>query len=282
MRFEPLTPHIGADVLGLDLKKPLSQAEADQLYGGLIKHLVLFIPDQELAPRAHEALAASFGPLEPPHPLYPHLPGHEPIMLLEYGPDRRPDNDVWHSDVTFKQEPPFASVLLSKIIPPTGGDTLWASMYAAYEALSSPLQKLLDGLEASHDIFTGFGMLEPGDDRYERLQKLDRKAHTVRHPVVLTHPISGRKALYVNSSFTSHIIGLRPAESRALLDLLFEHVKSPEFQVRLRWRPNMIAIWDNRSTQHFAVSDYYPARRLMHRITVTRDSRVGTTRAAAE
>lgn len=282
MRFERLTPNIGANVHGIDLNHPLSQAAANQLYDGLIEHLVLFFPGQDVTPAAHEALAASFGPLGPPHPLYPHLPGHVPIMILEYDAERRPDSDVWHSDVTFKQNPPFASVLRSKIVPPHGGDTLWASMYAAYDALSESMQRFLDGLEASHDIFTGFSYLEDGSEQHEMLQKLDRKAHTARHPVVLRHPASGRKALYVNSCFTSHIVGLKPAESRALLDMLYRHVMNPEFQVRLRWQPNTIAIWDNRSTQHFAVGDYYPAHRLMHRITVTEDVRVTAKRQAAE
>lgn len=282
MRFERLTPMIGAVVHDIDLNRPLDSTTADQIYGGLIEHLVLFFPGQDVTPDAHEALARALGPLEPPHPLYPHLPGHEPIMILEYGPDRRPDSDVWHTDVTFKLDPPFASVLRSKIVPGHGGDTLWASTYAAYDALSEPMRRLLDGLEASHDIFTGFSYLSPDSDQHEMLMKLDRKAYTVRHPVVLTHPATGRKALYVNSCFTSHIIGLKPAESRALLDLLFNHVHNPEFQVRLKWQPDMIAIWDNRSTQHFAVGDYYPEHRLMHRITVTHDVRVNARQMAAE
>lgn len=281
MRFERLTPHIGANVQDIDLNRPLSPAAADQIYDGLIKHLVLFFPGQDVTPEAHEALASSLGPLEPPHPLYPHLPGHVPIMVLEYDDKRRPENDVWHTDATFRQQPPFASVLRSKIVP-NGGDTLWASMYAAYDALSGPMQRFLEGLEASHDIFTGFSYLAPGTEQHEKLQKLDRQAHTAIHPVVLTHPRSGRKALYVNSSFTSHIIGLKASESRALLDFLFRHVQHPEFQVRLRWQPDTIAIWDNRATQHFAVSDYYPQHRLMHRITVVTDDRVTARRAAAE
>ena len=280
MRFERLTPNIGAHVHDIDLNRPLGQEAADQLYDGLIQHLVLFFPGQDVTPEAHEALASSFGPLEPPHPLYPHLPGHAPVMILEYDAKRRPENDVWHSDATFKRNPPFASVLRSKIVPAHGGDTLWASMYAAYEALSGPMQRFLGGLEASHDIFTGFSYLDPGSDQHDKLQKLDRKSHTVIHPVVLTHPRSGRQALYVNSSFTSHIVGLKPAESRTLLDMLFRHIVNPEFQVRLRWQPDTLAIWDNRATQHFAVSDYYPQHRLMHRITVIEDARVAAKRAA--
>ncbi len=274
IRFEPRAPVIGAVVHGIDLNEPLDEAKAACIYRGLIDHLVLFFPEQDITPGAHVEFARTFGPLEPRHPLYPHVEEHDQIMVIENDEARPPDNEVWHSDVTFKPDPPFASVLQAKVLPPAGGDTMWANMYAAYEALSEPTKAMLDGLTAVHDMHHGFDYLRArGEtDRVRALDALDRKKVTAEHPVVLTHPVSGRKLLYVNPAFTSHIVGLSPAESRRLLALLFQQTATPRFQVRFRWTPNTIAFWDNRCTQHYAVGDYYPHYRKLQRVTITEDS----------
>ena len=283
IRFEPVTPTIGAVVHGIDLEKGIDDTTAAAIHGALMAHLVLFFPEQDISPRALLAFARQFGPLEPRHPLYDCVAGYEEIMIIENDAERPPDNEVWHADLTPKPQPPFGSVIQAKVLPPAGGDTMWANMYAAYETLSEPLRGLLDGLTAVHDLHQGFAYLEERGEaeRVEALRGLDRKAFRARHPVVVTHPATGRKLLYVNEAFTSHIVEVSPQESRQLLDLLFAHIAQPRFQVRYRWTPDAIAFWDNRSTQHFAVGDYYPHYRKLQRVTITEDLRAPRLAAAS-
>ena len=272
LNFQPLGPYIGAQVSNLDVSRPLSDAQFEQLYHGLLRHQVLFLRDQVITPEQHRALAIRFGDLHI-HPVYPHADGVEEIIVLDTHQDNPPDNDNWHTDVTFIETPPAIALLASKVLPEAGGDTLWTSGIAAYEALSAPFKALLAGLTAEHDFKKSFQEYKyrKTEEEHQRWQQAVAKHPAVQHPVIRTHPVSGKKALFVNEGFTTRIVDLSEKESETLLSFLFSHVTKPEFQVRWRWQPNDLAIWDNRVTQHYANADYYPARRIMQRATVLGD-----------
>jgi taurine dioxygenase len=267
-RIDPLSPALGAVIEGIDLAKPLSDRAFGAIRDALYDRLVLFFPDQTLTPAAQRDFAARFGPLHV-HPIYPNVPEVPEIMVLDTDGKNLPDNDNWHTDVTFIETPPLGAALYARHLPPAGGDTLWLSTIAAYEAQSDRLKKFLLGLTATHDFEKSFPR-----DRYAtpeeraRWEKARADNPLVIHPVVRTHPATGRKALFVNSGFTTRINELSRAESDALLAYLFEHVTRPEFSVRHRWRVNDLALWDNRVTQHYATVDYLPHRRIMHRATI--------------
>ncbi|WP_336794653.1 taurine dioxygenase [Pantoea anthophila] len=272
LSFTPLGPYIGAQVSDLDVSRLLSDAQFEQLYHGLLRHQVLFLRDQQITPEQHRALAVRFGDLHI-HPVYPHAEGVEEIIVLDTHQDNPPDNDNWHTDVTFIDTPPAIALLASKVLPAAGGDTLWASGIAAYEALSEPFKQLLTGLSAEHDFKKSFQEYKyrKTPEEHQRWQQAVDKHPPVQHPVIRTHPVSGKKALFVNEGFTTRIVELGEKESDAVLRFLFAHATKPEFQVRWRWQPNDLAIWDNRVTQHYANADYYPARRIMQRATVLGD-----------
>ncbi|WP_311790913.1 MULTISPECIES: taurine dioxygenase [Pantoea] len=272
LNITALGPYIGAQVSNLDLTRPLSDTQFEQLYHALLRHQVLFLRDQLITPHQQRALAARFGDLHI-HPVYPHAEGVEEIIVLDTHQDNPPDNDNWHTDVTFINTPPAVAILASKLLPESGGDTLWASGIAAFEALSAPLKTLLEGLHAEHDFKKSFQEYKyrRTAEEHQRWQEAVAKHPPVQHPVIRTHPVSGRKALFVNEGFTTRIVELSEKESDAVLALLYAHATKPEFQVRWRWQPNDVAIWDNRVTQHYANADYYPARRVMHRATVLGD-----------
>ncbi|MDR6348777.1 taurine dioxygenase [Pantoea sp. SORGH_AS_0659] len=272
LNFTALGPNIGAQVSDVDLSRPLSDAQFEQLYHGLLRHQVLFLRNQVITPEQQRALAIRFGDLHI-HPVYPHAEGVEEIIVLDTHQDNPPDNDNWHTDVTFIQTPPAIAILASKLLPESGGDTLWSTGIAAYEALSEPFKTLLNGLQAEHDFKKSFQEYKyrKTEEEHQRWQQAVAKNPAVQHPVIRTHPVSGRKALFVNEGFTTRLLGLSEKESDALLNFLFWHSAKPEFQVRWRWQENDVAIWDNRVTQHYANADYYPARRVMHRATVLGD-----------
>ncbi|MRT26453.1 taurine dioxygenase [Enterobacteriaceae bacterium RIT697] len=272
LSFTALGPNIGAQVSDVDLSRPLSDAQFEQLYHGLLRHQVLFLRNQVITPEQQRALAIRFGDLHI-HPVYPHAEGVEEIIVLDTHQDNPPDNDNWHTDVTFIQTPPAIAILASKLLPESGGDTLWSTGIAAYEALSEPFKTLLNGLQAEHDFKKSFQEYKyrKTEEEHQRWQQAVAKNPPVQHPVIRTHPVSGRKALFVNEGFTTRLLGLSEKESDALLNFLFWHNAKPEFQVRWRWQENDVAIWDNRVTQHYANADYYPARRVMHRATVLGD-----------
>lgn len=272
IKIQALGPWIGALVSDLDLTRPLSDAQFEQLYHALIRHQVLFLRDQPLTPQQQRQLAARFGDLHI-HPVYPHAPGVEEIIVLDTHDDNPPDNDNWHTDVTFIETPPAGAILTAQLLPETGGDTLWASGIAAYQALSEPLQGMLSGLQAEHDFRKSFQEYKYrcSEEEHQRWQQAVAKNPPVLHPVIRTHPVSGKKALFVNEGFTTRIVGLKEKESEALLNFLFDHVKKPDFQVRWRWQVGDVAIWDNRVTQHYANADYLPQRRIMHRATILGD-----------
>ena len=207
------------------------------------------------------------------HPIYPNVPDVPEIIVLDTSTANLPDNDNWHTDVTFIQEPPMGALLSAKLLPPSGGDTLWASGVAAYEALSQPFQTMLAGLTAEHDMIKSFPAHRFARTPEERLRWEAGRVNNppVTHPVVRRHPVSGRRGLFVNEGFTTRIHELSTKESDAVLRLLVEHVAKPEFTVRWRWKTNDFAFWDNRLTLHYATSDYLPHRRVMQRATLLGD-----------
>jgi len=263
---------LGALVTGVDLSGELSAAEVGRLGELLVAHQVLFFRDQPLTPQAQARFAARFGTLHV-HPIYPVLPELPEIMLIDTHPGFLPDNDNWHTDVTFSPTPPLAGILAAKALPATGGDTLWSSSSAAYESLSEPMRGFLDGLTAQHSVAKSFPAERWANDpaAKERYERAIAKHPPVNHPVIRTHPVSGRKGLFVNEGFTTHINELPPPESQAVLAFLFAHVGRPELTVRWKWRVDDVAFWDNRVTQHYAIADYLPERRTMHRATVNGD-----------
>ena len=274
MSFEvtPLTRSFGAVVSGVDLSKDLADSAVAGLSELLVERKVLFFRNQPITPQAQRDFAARFGTLHV-HPIYPVLPELPEILLLDNHASFLPDNDNWHTDVTFSKTPPLAGILAAKHIPPVGGDTLWSDSTAAYEALSEPLRRFLDGLTARHSVAKSFPPERWQSDPAfkERYERAVAKHPPVDHPVVRTHPVSGRKGLFVNEGFTTHINGIKPRESEALLKFLFAHAGQPEFILRWRWSVDDVAFWDNRNTQHYAVADYLPERRTMHRATVNGD-----------
>ena len=272
LNFTALGPNIGAQVSDVDLSRPLSDAQFEQLYHGLLRHQVLFLRNQVITPEQQRALAIRFGDLHI-HPVYPQAADVKEIIVLDTHDNNPPDNDNWHTDVTFIQTPPAIAILASKLLPESGGDTLWSTGIAAYEALSEPFKTLLNGLQAEHDFKKSFQEYKyrKTEEEHQRWQQAVAKNPPVQHPVIRTHPVSGRQALFVNEGFTTRLLGLSEKESDALLNFLFWHSAKPEFQVRWRWQENDVAIWDNRVTQHYANADYYPARRVMHRATVLGD-----------
>ncbi len=268
--FHPIAGAIGAEVSNIDLHAPLDAESVAALADGFVTHQVLFFHDQEIDHADHLALAQHFG--EPvAHPAYPTVDEFDTINILEVTTASPPKIDTWHTDMTFMERPPLGSILRARVVPEYGGDTLFASASAAYEVLSDRMQRYLDGLEAVHSFAHGFrhSLAEPGGA--ERLAPAIAQNPPIRHPVVRTHPVSGRKCLFVNRLFTTTIAGMAEHESDALLRFLYEHLEAPEFCCRLRWRPGTLAFWDNRATLHRPVNDYWPAHRRMERITIAGD-----------
>jgi len=272
LKVTPLTPSIGAIISEVSLNKDLNSDTIEQIYSALIKHQVVFFRDQNISPESHLKLAESLGEIDPGHPVYPHVEGHQSIVLLKNDANNRPDTNDWHKDLTFKPNPPFASILHGVKVPKVGGDTLWASMSAAYDKLPNGWKEHLEKLEAIHDMgtFRNDFYKEGGIDSVNNALK---KVGSAVHKVIGTHPISGLKYLNVNQSFTRNIVNESQGPSDHILQFLFQHISKPEFQVRFHWEDNSVAIWDNRITQHYAVFDYLPEFRHMQRVTVVNDKR---------
>ena len=275
MKIERLSPALGAVISGIDLNATLNDEAQQGLQAALVEHQVLFLRQQFLQAEQQRDLALLFGDLHI-HPIYPAHERVAEVMVLDSHKQDLRDNELWHTDVTFIQTPPLGCVLSAQQVPEFGGDTLWASSTAAYAALSKPMQALLDGLSASHDIrksfpATRFALTDADAARFE---KAKQDHPPVSHPVVRTHPVSGKKGLFVSEGFTTHINELTETESDALLRFLFAHATHPNFQVRWHWQAGDVAIWDNRATQHFANFDYGAAHRIMHRATVLGDKPV--------
>ena len=267
---QPLAGALGAEIHGIDLSGDLNEEALSAIRALLLEHEVIFFRDQDIAPAQQKALALSFGALQT-HPAYETVEGFPEITILESTAEKPTRIEAWHSDMTFRKHPPMATVLRSVIVPERGGDTLWSSMTAAYNGLSPTVREFLEPLCAEHSFTHGFreSLAEPGGQ--ERLADAVAANPPVRHPVIRTHPETGKKVLFVNSLFTTHIEGLSRAESDAVLKLLFEHVTTAEYTCRFKWQPHSIAIWDNRSTQHKPINDYFPAHRRLQRITIDGD-----------
>lgn len=280
LTLDPLGPSFGAEVVGLDLAS-VSDAQVGALRSALVAHKVLFFSGQHLSDDEQVDFGRRLGQLTTAHPVAAPLDAAHPEVYSIDSAD--PDfsfSDVWHTDVTFMEQPPLASILRAVELPPTGGDTSWADSQLAYESLSSPVQRLVDQLDAVHDGNREWGhYLKHG--RGGRGNEWDGETVTeltpVIHPVVRVHPESGRKGLFVNPGFTSHIVGVSEAESRGILDLLYAHITKPEHTIRHRWHAGDLGVWDNRSTLHYANRDY-SAQRVMRRITLAGDRPVGPPR----
>jgi taurine dioxygenase len=272
-------PTIGAEIKGLDFRRPITEAEAAAVYDALMRFGVVFFRNIKITPEQQVDFGRHFGDLTV-HPFVPHLEHLPEVMVL----DNHKDNpvfstDVWHTDETFRLNPPMGSILRCVTIPAHGGDTLWADMCAAYEGLSDKMQHILSGLEAVHDFKNfrhKFDHLPPRE-RHAKIAEMEERLPNPVIPVVREHPVTRRKILFVNEQFTVSIKGMREDESRALLAVLFEQPRIPEYQFRFHWEPGSMVFWDNRPTQHYAANDYYPQRRTMHRVTIGQDGRMERT-----
>ena len=265
IQVDKLTPHAGAEIRGVNLSQPLDERTFKEIHDALIDSGVIFFRDQHITPDQQKAFGRLFGELHM-HPAAPRELADHPEILVIHADEKSKHvaGENWHSDVSCDLEPPMGSILYMHELPPVGGDTLFASMYAAYEALSEPMKRFLEPLTAMHE----------GEHVYRGRYGVDDTGKTfprAEHPVVRTHPVSGRKALYVNGGFTTRIVQLKRPESDALLQFLYRHVETPEFHCRFRWQVNSIAFWDNRCMQHHAMWDYYPQRRHGHRVTIRGD-----------
>jgi taurine dioxygenase len=270
LTLTPLTPTIGAEGSGVDLSQPLDDGTRGAIRQALLDWKVLFFRDQDITTEQHLAFAGNFGALEV-HPFAPSKRGYPEVLAITHDRDRPGRENTWHSDVTWRLEPSLGSVLRAVEVPPVGGDTLFADMYAAYEGLSDEVKAAIEAAVAVHD-FAHFrvGMRRQGKSEAE-IEAFNTAYPMVEHPVVRTHPETGRKAIYVNAAFTQSIVGLDKPDSDALLKHLYAQAAIPEYQCRFRWETNSIAFWDNRASQHYAASDYWPAVRRMERVTIIGD-----------
>ncbi|MEM0987057.1 MAG: TauD/TfdA family dioxygenase [Pseudomonadota bacterium] len=260
----PITPAIGAEIHGIDLAA-VNDADIAAIRAALLKHHVLFFRDQDIGRSEHIAFAAAFGDLEV-HPATPKDQPDPEVLRIAHGPGSKGSENMWHSDVTWRECPSLGSILRAIELPPVGGDTLFANMNLAYERLDEATREQVSGLTAVHDIARVFAKRLG-----KRAEDLHDKFPPMEHPVVRSHPETGIPILYVNGGFTSHIEGMDRDESDALLQRLFRAAAEPEIQCRLRWAPGTLAFWDNRTCQHYAASDYFPEIRIMERVTIAGD-----------
>ncbi len=270
---KPISGALGAEIEGVDLSKELSNETFDDIHQAFLDHVVIFFRDQHLTHDQHKAFGRRFGTLNI-HPYVKGMDGHPEIMQIVKEPEDRINfGGGWHSDMSFLEEPALGSILYAREVPPYGGDTLWANQYLAYETLSSGMKKMLEGLKAVHTAKGEYS--ERGASAQKRkgmeVATADDDTPAFEHPVVRTHPETGRKALYVNPAFTEKFVGMTRRESRPLLNFLFEHCTQEPYTCRFRWTKNAIAFWDNRAAQHFALNDYHGHRRHMERVTVNGD-----------
>lgn len=267
LHVEPIAGALGALVQGVDLAT-IDDAAFAKLHAAWLEHQVLFFREQRLSPEQHKSFGRRFGALQ----VHPFLhsrggDGHPEIVVLESDEKRPYVAAGWHTDVTFSETPPLASILRAVEVPRFGGDTMWSSCTAAYDALSDTMKRMLEGLVAVHDTSKTFSRGAYPAEKHPDADEMPR----AKHPVVRTHPETGRKALFVNPAFTSHVRGMRRDESDAILGFLYRHMVLPEFTCRFRWEQDSLAIWDNRCTQHRVIADNVTAYRRMERVTVDGD-----------
>lgn len=272
---QPISGTFGAELTGASLADPDA---ADDIAGLLAEHLVVVVRDQHIGPGAQVDLAHRLGTPTPAHPVVPGLPGFPEVLVLDGSAGGK--NARWHTDVTFVPKPHAGAILVADELPPVGGDTLWVDLATAYERLAEPLRQAVDGLQAVHRISPLAYWGEPFDSALDREDAATLAASAgevppVVHPVVRIHPETGRKALFVNRGFTSHIVGLSRIESDGLLALLYAHIEQPEFTLRHRWQIGDVLIWDNQVTSHYAVDDYGSGGRRVRRVTLAGEAPVG-------
>jgi alpha-ketoglutarate-dependent taurine dioxygenase len=276
----PLSGTIGAEIRNVDLHQPLAPETVAAIRKALLDYKVIFLPQQQLSPAEHKHFATYFGEITNAHPVIPGIDEHKEVFEIDYTQARQMlgdqkseygERDKWHTDVTFVETPPLGSILNAIVIPAAGGDTLWADTNAAYEGLSQPFKDLVDGLTAVHDGTHAFGQLLNVVGRGEWDGQEFTQLVPVEHPVVRTHPETGRRSLFVNPGFTIRIKGLTLRESDNLLRFLYTHMATPEYVVRYRWEAGDIGFWDNRTTMHYAIGDYGDAHRVIQRVTIKGD-----------
>jgi taurine dioxygenase len=268
MKIRRFAPALGAEIRGLDLSHGLDDAHAGEVRAALLEHGVLFFKEQsEIPPEVQVQIGRRFGSLHM-HPAAPHMPGHPEVFVIHAHKDSKVANgEFWHSDVSCDVEPPLGTILQIHILPAIGGDTLFANMYAAYDALSEPMKKMLGDLTATHEsehVYRGRYADRGVDDA-------GKEYPSAVHPVIRTHPETGRRAIYVNRTFTTRINELNDLESDAVLEMLCDHCEHVDFQIRLRWQKNDVAFWDNRCVMHRAIWDYWPNERKGRRVTIAGD-----------
>lgn len=263
-RAQPMTPTIGVELLDCDLNK-FDATMIEEIRAALLKYRVVFFREQDLSQEAHIEFARQFGDLEI-HPATPKDQENPEVLRIAHGPKSRGSENMWHSDVTWREAPSLGSILRAVELPAVGGDTLFANMVLAYERLSDEIKEKIEPLFASHDIARVFARRLG-----KKAEELHDKYPPMVHPVVRTHPETKERLIYVNGAFTDHIVDMDPEESRALLDTLYKTAWNPELQCRFRWEKGSMAFWDNRACQHFAASDYFPEVRVMERVTIAGD-----------
>ncbi|MEE8164646.1 MAG: TauD/TfdA family dioxygenase [Myxococcota bacterium] len=280
IEIQPLTAFIGAEISGVDLAAALEPSLLAQLREALLAHQVLVFRDQDLTPESHIAFARHFGDIKLPPVATPHG-GQPEVNVIDQTDPLGEGSDNWHADNNYTATPPMGSLLRVLQLPKVGGDTAFASMYAAYDALSPAIRELCDGLTAVHDVTRSLTKAIARGHSAADLAKVQKQLPPVEHPVVIVHPETGRRSLFVNINSTTRILGMSEAESKMLLRFLFEHTKEPEFQVRVRWDTRTLVFIDNRCTQHYAIADYRD-RRVLHRVAVegTRPQGIADVQAA--
>jgi len=270
IRVEPISSNVGAEIAGVDLAAPLPGEVFAEIRRAFGEHGVVFFHDQRLTPQQHVAFAERFAPIDI-NRFFAAVPGYPMIAEVRKEPDQtRNIGGGWHTDHSYDEVPALGSMLYAREVPKTGGDTLFAGMYAAYDALSDGLKSTLEGLRACHSSRHVFGPEAQArrGDLAGRIGNPELATQDAVHPVIIRHPETGRRALYVNPGFTLRFDGWTEEESAPLLQYLYRHATKPEFTCRFHWREGSLALWDNRSTWHFAVNDYHGERRLLHRITI--------------
>ncbi len=272
----PINGFIGAELRGVDLAR-LDDESFQVIDDALVRYEVIVMRDQAITLEDQMAFGARFGELSI-HPFSPNLEEKPAVIVLDYSEDHPPARtDIWHADETFRPNPPMATMLRARVIPDRGGDTCFASMTSAYRGLSERMKRHIHGLEALHDFKPFRSLFNDTPEHRRRLRELEDEFPNPWHPVVRVHPVSGRRAIYVNPQFTVRFRDLKDDESHALLQLLYAQASVPEYQLRVKWQPDTVVMWDNRSVQHYAPHDYYPQRRSMERVTITGDHPIGVT-----
>ena len=269
--------NLGAEIRGVDLRRELSDAQFAAIHDAFVRHQVILFRDQPITLEQQKAFAKRFGDLSI-HPFSPNLDDQREVIVLDYSADNPPAlTDQWHADETFRAAPPMATMLHARVVPAYGGDTLFSSMTAAYTGLSERMKQYIHGLEALHDFKPWRPLFTSSERHQAKLRELEREFPNPWHPVVRVHPVSGRRVLNVNPQFVVKLRGLKDDESQTILQYLYDRAKIPEYQLRVRWAPDTVLLWDNRSVQHYAPHDYYPQRRTMDRLTIAGDKVAGVT-----